>query len=1680
MDNKNTWNLIHSYFEENPHALVSHHLESYNDFFRNGIMQLFKEKNPLQIFSKYDDVKKDYNFRCNMYFGGKDGSLIYYGKPVIHDKDNPHYMYPNEARLRNMSYSMSIHYDIELEFVYLLAPGETPKHVSEDMLAEMVNEQLGGKIGVGHLEFDERDYSEEYAEHLRDHAPNFKSVNGGNLEAEKVAGNEHHDYAGEGGAGAGTDKVRRGKKDKVPIKMTTAIAALLRETDERSVVSHVKQVYRTKIEKVLLGRFPVMVQSEFCILHGVPREIRYNMGECMNDPGGYFIIDGKEKTVIMQEKFGDNMLYIQKNGEDDLYSYVANIRSVSENVSKPVRTLAVKMVAPNKKYTNNHIVVSIPNVREPVPLFILFRALGIMSDKEIIETILLDRDKYTQLEDLFIPCVHDAGSILTQQSAILYIAHLTKYHTVSYGLEILNDYFLPHVGEGNYLEKAYYLGNIVFQLVCVASGLESPTDRDNYKYKRVEVVGSLLHDLFREYYDVQMKYIHLEFERRLYKNQDLYEENLHKLVFDNYREIFKTRILDDGFRKAFKGNWGAQPHTKRVGVVQDLNRLSFNSMISHLRKTNLPLDSSVKLVGPRVLHNSHWGFIDPIDTPDGGNIGLHKTLAIMTTISRGGSREPLLLWLREHVGLKRLEECTPLILSTMTKVMVNGLWAGVIDDPINHVKKIRLFRRNGLLHVHMSVTFDYNRNTIHIFNDAGRLCRPIYYVSDDFDKHKISFEVSKNIQKRINEGSYSWSELVSGFNKKRESIHYNYSMPQIYELSELYEGVETEKNPAKLDRFIKEKAIIDYIDPSESENTLIALNMDEWNKEERKRERYTHLEIHESFIFGVMCNMIIFPENNPPTRNSFSCGQSKQAVSLYHTNYQVRMDKMAVVLNSGQVPLVKSRYLEYINHEENPYGENAIVAIMCYTGYNVEDAILINEGAIQRGLFRTTYYTTYEAHEENSKQGHVEVDKKFTNIESQDKVYGTKPGYDYSFLDENGLIKENTPVNEKTILIGLTSNSVIDKNAKIDMSVKPKKGQLGVVDKSFITEGEEGERIAKVRVRDIRIPGLGDKMASRSGQKGTVGMIIRECDMPFTADGVRPDLIINPHAIPTRMTIGQLVECITGKACVKYGAFGDCTAFNNKGSKIGVFGELLPKVGFHSSGNEILYNGMTGEQIETEIFIGPTYYMRLKHMVKDKINYRATGPRAALTRQPVGGRANDGGLRIGEMERDVLVSHGITDFCRESMMERGDKYHLAVCNNSGMVAIYNESKNVFLSPMADGPLQFKETADGKGLVLNNMSRFGRSFSIVSVPYSFKLLLQELQALNIQLRIITDANINQLESLSYSNNIGKLTYDAIKSPKELSARIKDLLANQKPIQKTPEERKKGMGKEEYDEDPRVNEIRKYALSPLSPDYPPLSPEDEYNEKLPEIDNLKPTSPAYVPETPPKETPSSAPTTTASSIMSTIGNVFGAPFGQSPSPEMEGGGGPKYHLGEDICYVKSPSLGLHPNHKWRIMKIGNKFYTIETDLAESNMKDSIQVVEPYEIYKYNPIPDNGYNSYPLMDTQHILDPHHNAQPFMDAYSGETPKINISPVIKIVNGPDNSTNSGEQTPVTPSQEKGSVHEQTPNISVHTPHTQPPKLPQNTQGEMKQTAGADNQTGILGGMIDFGKNLFIKKIGM
>ena len=1256
------WKIIDKFFAQDPNALVKHHLESYNDFFNIKIHNIFKEKNPILIMKEQNEETKEYNYKAELYIGGRSGKLIYFGKPIIYDEHREHYMFPNEARLRNMTYAITIHIDVEISY-YIM--------------------------------------------------------------------NEEGIYV---------------------------------ET-------------KSLLEKIYLGKFPIMLNSDLCILNSLDKITRFNMGECRNDRGGYFIIDGKEKVLISQEKFADNMLYI-KSDFNELYSHSVEIRSVSEDASKPIRTLSIRILRPDTKHSNNQILVNIPNVRKSVPLFILMRALGVLSDKEIIKMCLLDLEKYESYISLFIPSIHDAGNIFNQEVALKYLATLTKGKTIPHIMEILMDYLLPHIGENNFTDKAFFIGHMVKEVLQVYKNDKKPTDRDSFKYKRVELAGTLIYDLFKEYYTLQQKHIFQKIDKEYYYKQGIYQKDFISLIENNYLEYFKERILESVFIKAFKGNWGAEEHTKRPEVVQDLNRLSYNSFLSHLRKINLPLDSSAKVIGPRLLHSSQWGIIDPVDTPDGGNVGLHKHMSLGCLITSGYSSKAIIELLRTVFFMELLNECIIEYIAHATKVFVNGAWVGIVTKPVEVIDLLKKYRRIGLIPIYTSISWSIKEDIIYIYSDSGRLTRPVLYLNNNKPCYEEEF-----IYTKFENNDFNYNELLIGFNKFKmydaEKREQSFTISDVirsntvfFNLNDLYDKSISINVETALNELLAKAGIIDYLDTAESEMALIATYSNQITK------FTSHCEIHPSLLLGIMGNQIVFPENNQLPRDLFSCGQSKQGVSLYNSNYQNRIDKMGVVLNNGQIPLVKSRYLKYIYNEEHTYGINAIVAIGSYGGYNVEDSILFNEGSINRGMFNTTYFNMYEAREETKVAG-SNIDSRFINIDSKN-VVGKKPGYDYSLLDDNGLIRENTPLDDRKVVIGKVTTNITNPDTFTDASITPKKGQLGYVDKAFITEGEEGFRIAKIRIREERLPAQGDKFCSRCGQKGTVGLIVPEENMPFNAEGIRPDLIINPHALPSRMTIGQLIETLMGKACAYYGGFGDCTAFVNKGPKQELFGSLLRNIGYSSSGNELMYSGETGEQLEMEFFTGPCYYMRLKHMVKDKINYRAQGPRTIITRQTVQGRANDGGLRIGEMERDGIIAHGATSFLKESMLDRGDDYYVAICNNSGTIAIYNESKNIFISPFADGPLKYSENIENT-MNLDVISKYGKSFSIVRVPYSFKLLMQELQVMNIQMRIITEDNIDQLTSMNYAKTIQNLKIAKLsqKQEQDYNKKYDGIISKEKP-------------------------------------------------------------------------------------------------------------------------------------------------------------------------------------------------------------------------------------------------------------------------------------------------------------
>ena len=1228
--NKVSWQVIDTYFKGNPNNLVSHHLESYNHFIKHCIPSIFNQHNPVNILDfKKGSLNKQQKNCCTIYLGGRTGKQIYFGKPVLYNNDDKtQYMYPNIARLNNMSYCTSVYYDVLVEYKY--------------------------------------NFNEE------------------------------------------TKKYSEGEKE---------------------------------FKKVLLGKIPIMLQSSLCILYHLHKDVRFSMGECRYDYGGYFIIDGKERVMVPQETLANNMIFIQTHDEPGSnYSHTAEINShVSSVVNPLIRKLSIHMVASKNKSKNdgNQLVVVIPGLSKPIPLFILMRALGIISDKDIIETCLLDMDKHRSLVEYFIPSIQAANEIYTQSLAIKYLSHLLNPKEEV--MVVLCEYFLPHVGDSNLLNKAYYLGYMVLKILKVFCKIDNPTDLDNFACRRVQTSGNLFADLFETHFLKQINEIRLKIQSKYYNNFINYEG-------DTYMNLvgiddFEFKVVEDGIYSFFK----CEDNNNNL-IMEDLNRGSWNASTSQLRKITLNPELATKT--SQLLHNSQWGLIDPVDTPKHHKIGLSKQLAMCTQITLEQSIVPVIKWFEKYII--PILQSFPNYLYKLSKVFVNGIWIGATDNPLSLISLFKLYRRNGIIPYSHSIRFNYKDNEIMVWADAGRLLRPLFYM----DRNKLSIYYNNTVREKLTQGTITWNEILCGFIEKPADFWGLES--KFYELSEIYPNIgKTEV----LKELSINKAVIEYLDTSESQSALISLDYQTL----QQSKYYTHLEIHPSLMFGVMGNQIIYPEHNPIQLNSLSCSQMKQAISVYNSNYQSRIEN-ANVLHYGQVPLIKTQYLELINNNEVPYGVNAIVAIMSYTGYNSANGILINEGSVQRGMFLTTNLTLYESYERNDATQNTHFSQ------FKDEFDPKNTNFDYSLLDKSGLIKENSPVNEKTVLIGRVSRLITkeDVTCLVDTSTIPFKGQNGYVDKTYVNEGNDGSNIAKIRVREERIINLGDVLASRGGQRGSIGLVVPEMNMPFTSDGVRPDLIINPNSISEQMSVGQILECLFGKVGTSCGSYGDGTSLSNIGTNRETMGKILVEHNYHSTGNQVLYDGLCGTQIEADVFIGPTYYMKLKHMVKDKTMIQNKGSRDLASNQPTKG------LKIRENERVAILSHGMTSFLNESFLS--DEFFMAVCNNTGAIAVYNSTKDQFFSPHADGPVQF--TDNGVNGSLKNISRFGRSFSLVRVPFAFKQLIQELQVLNIQMRIITSDNVDKLMSMNQCDNLKKLI--RVKAPDDLNSVVASYLKERQSI------------------------------------------------------------------------------------------------------------------------------------------------------------------------------------------------------------------------------------------------------------------------------------------------------------
>jgi DNA-directed RNA polymerase beta subunit len=1362
------WNIIETYFKDKHlERLVKHQLESFNNLVGYQIIKTIEMFNPVNIKSEQDFDPKSGKYSLEIFITFENFHIY---RPQIHENNGAtKLMFPQEARLRNFTYAASMTIDINIK--YIVRTGEGLENAS---------------------------------------------------------------------------------------------------------------TFYKNLPKIHIGKLPIMLKSNICVLNQYKYVENIYTGECKFDAGGYFIINGSEKTVLGQERAAENRVYcfnVSKNNTK--YSWTAEINSIPDfKCISPKKTIL--MISSKNNGFGHPIFVQIPRIKQPVPLFIVFRALDIISDKEICEYILLNLDNKQNkimLESLQASII-DSNKYLTKEESIRFITSHALYTPINmdketgarkkleFTLDILKNDLFPHCH--NIQQKIYFLGYMTNKLLQANFEWIKGDDRDSYLNKRIDLTGPSLNNLFRNYFNKLVKDMEKQVIKEINTGSWRSTEDYFNIInLTNIYKIIKSTTIENGFKRALAtGDFGIKHvNSNKVGVAQVLNRLTYVSSLSHLRRISTPTDKSGKLIPPRKLHNTSWAFLCPAECfdpetpilmwdgscklakniiigdvlvddfgnpttvrttcsgsknmydviPDKSNfmkhrvtdnhiltlkIRGHKTIIQSNRIDRNYThivlyfnREELKFQEKHFVSLKESEEFVntfndddtlditiekylklnkktkdnlvifktesihwtkkeveyskfslqevgigPYVgwqlhdkrgrfclkdglvvhntpegqsvgivknLSYMThvtihsnslslyeyaaphitsvdvlkpsdifqkvKVFINGSWVGIANDPLYLYNFLKDLKYKGIINIYTSIIFDCKVQEIRLCNDSGRLTRPLLRVKDN------NILITREILHKLKTNELTWDDLFTS---------------------------------AKID-----EAVLEYIDPEEQSFSLIATKPKDLipNPNSKQIFHYTHCEIHPSTIFGVIASCIPFPDHNQSPRNTYQSAMGKQAMGVYATNYNERMDKTAYVLNYPTRPLVDTRIMNMIKLNEIPSGCNINVAIMTHTGYNQEDSLLVNKGSIERGLFQATIYHT-EKDEDKQK---INGDEEIRCRPDASKTKGMKFG-NYNKVNSKGVIPENTLVENRDIIISKVTPIKENRNdhTKVikyeDQSRIYRTVEEVYIDKNYIDRNGDGYSFAKVRLRAVRRPVIGDKFSSRHGQKGTVGNIIPEEDMPFNRHGVRPDIIINPHAIPSRMTIGQLKETLLGKVLVELGLFGDGTSFGDLDVK--TISNKLLDLGYESSGNELLYNGLTGEQLECNVFMGPVFYQRLKHMVNDKQHSRSIGPMVNLTRQPAEGRSRDGGLRFGEMERDGMISHGAARFTRGRMYDASDKYQVYVCKNCGLIASYNDQLHI----------HHCRTCDNR-----------TDFAYVEIPYACKLLFQELITMNVVPRVITD-------------------------------------------------------------------------------------------------------------------------------------------------------------------------------------------------------------------------------------------------------------------------------------------------------------------------------------------------------
>ena len=1077
---------------------------------------------------------------------------------------------------------------------------------------------------------------------------------------------------------------------------------------------------------VHIGDLPMMVKSKGCNLCRASIEERLERKlteeeylqelikekEDPREPGGYFIIGGSERVLITLEDLAPNRVMVEYNERYGAAVETAKVFSQREGYR------ALTQVEKKKDGT---LMVSVPVVNGEIPLIALMKALGMEKDSDIYDTIVSDDGManivYANIEGSFdinsktnLPVTQSPpgpqDKILpgyhTTEDALLYLernfaAGQAKEYRIKKVESILDRSLLPHLGDSkeDRMKKAIYLGRIAKSVLELSLGLRKADDKDHYANKRLKLSGDLMEDLFRTSFSSLMKDLKYQMERNVGRKKSDFS------VASSIRpDLFTHKLL----HALATGNWVGG----RAGVSQLLDRTSNMSSVSHLRRITSSLTRSQPHFEARDLHPTQWGRLCPSETPEGQNCGLVKNAALIINVSESYPEEDVIRMLREF-GLASVND-------ESTRVFVNGNLVGTYPDPEKLVSEIRERRRYGLISQDINIRYDDEMGEVIINSDDGRLRRPLLVLKDG-----RTVLTRKHIE-GIRDGKISWDDLF------RDGI---------------LEWLDAEEEEDSL------VLVSPYDLPArcpECGHALSETDVDWMNVGKADREceltcrwchktfrvpsniigpdgkcDYTHMEVDPMIIIGVAAGIVPYPEHNSAPRITMGAAMAKQALGVATSNYRIRPDTRGHLMHYPQVPMVQTQAMDYIGYKYRPAGQNFCIAVLSYHGYNIEDAIVMNKSSVQRGLGRTTFMRSYRAEERRYPGGQED----HFEIPSPD-IEGVRADEAYQNLGEDGLISPECFVSGSDVLIGKTSppkfleeeTDFMSTKKRRETSVTVRPGEQGYVDSVILTESENGSRLVRVKVRDQRIPELGDKFCSRFGQKGVVGRLVDQCDMPFTTDGITPDLVVNPHGIPSRMTVGHVLEMIAGKVGSMEGRTIDGTAFSGENEES--IRDGLVRNGFNRSGKEIMYDGRTGRMIQTEVYTGVIFYEKLHHMVSGKLHVRSRGPVQILTRQPTEGRSRQGGLRFGEMERDCLIGHGAAMVIKDRLLDESDGTQQYVCGNPkcGHIAVMNRF----------GQLRCP--------VCGNTT----SIYLVQTSYAFKLLMDELLSLGVAMRL-------QLEDLS---------------------------------------------------------------------------------------------------------------------------------------------------------------------------------------------------------------------------------------------------------------------------------------------------------------------------------------------